>query len=103
MRNSKTALRERLRLGAQCVREHPGSGQHLEQAAQIIGVFIVEDFPADFRKQYVEIIGTLTRNHTVSFPEGVSMMTPAEVVEVGGWVEQLYVDVCEPPDLKAIT
>lgn len=93
----KAALRERLRLAAESIREHPGSRHYLEQAAQTILVFRPDEFPADFRTQWQEIMAAVTRDHSASIPEVVPTLHDDEVVTLGTKIVELYEDACEPP------
>src|SRR5438045_4034248 len=100
MSDYKTGICHRLRRAAGYVRDKPGSRQHLESALQAIGVFGLDQFPADFRNQYLEIMAAGTRNETVSFPEAVAMMSAEEMAALEKKIVELYVAVCEPTDLK---
>lgn len=100
MLDYRTGIRPRLRKAAGYVRDNPGSRQHLESALQAIGVFVLDQFPADFRKQYVEIMAAGTRNYTMSIPEVVPKMSIEEMAALEKKIVELYVDVCEPPETE---
>jgi hypothetical protein len=85
---------ERLRRAAGYIRTNRHR-HSLAQAALTICVLKEDEFPADFRTQFREVIAVATADHTRSIDEGVGALTDDEVRELCEKIMELYEDTCE--------
>lgn len=95
-RSFKTGICHRLKRAAEAVRHRPRDREQMTMAALALAPLLDHQFPADFRRQFTDIMHVLTKRHTCDVGRGVEQLSEAEREALGVQIVELWEDTCEP-------